>query len=177
LELAEQHKIHVEELNLPVHVEDTDYADADVRVAQTRSLTSKNCRHISWIQCSYIIYMHLHQNIGGNDIGHTYKLTGVNNNIFVGWLSKPSLLSCWLPLVASIKPTDLLNVFPSKFQECFNIIDNTSQVSLKQYHQIASKAKGTQSKILFTGKEVSCFLYDSSMPVHLIFFSTRVKQQ
>jgi hypothetical protein len=80
LELAEPHKIRVEDLDLPVHIADTGDADADVRVAQTRSLTSKNCRHISWIQCSYIIYMHLHPSIGGNDVEYTCKLTGVNSN-------------------------------------------------------------------------------------------------
>jgi hypothetical protein len=54
LELAEQHKIQVEDLDLPVHIADTGDPDADVRVTQTQSLPPKNCRH-SWIQCSYII--------------------------------------------------------------------------------------------------------------------------
>jgi hypothetical protein len=35
LELAEPHKIRVEDLDLPVHIADTGDADADVRVAQT----------------------------------------------------------------------------------------------------------------------------------------------
>jgi hypothetical protein len=118
-------------LNLPVCVEDIGDVDADVRVAQTRSLTPKNCRH-SWIQCSYIIYVHLHPNIGGIDIKYTCKLTGVKNNTtLLGWLSKPSLVSCGHLLVAFIKPVDLLSVILSEFWECFNIIDNTSTVSLK----------------------------------------------
>jgi hypothetical protein len=77
----------------------------------------------------------------------------------VGWLTKPSMVSFWLPLVAAIKPADLLSALPKEYQECFNIIDNNSMVSLKQYHQIASKAKGTQLKILFAGKEVSFYLF------------------
>jgi hypothetical protein len=129
--LAEQHKIQVEDLDLPVHIADTGDADTDIRVSQMRSVIPKNCRR-SWIQCSYIIFcMHLHPNIGGNDIEYTCKLTGVNNNTLVGWLSKPSMVSFWPPLVASIKLADLLSALPKEYQECFNIIDNTSTVSLK----------------------------------------------
>ena len=62
MELAKEHQIQVDELDLPV-ASKSDSDDCQDRLSKSRSLTPKNCKR-SWIQRSYIIYMHLHPNIG-----------------------------------------------------------------------------------------------------------------
>jgi crotonobetainyl-CoA:carnitine CoA-transferase CaiB-like acyl-CoA transferase len=43
LQLAEKHKIRVEELDLPVHDKAGVTGDAEVKMTKSRSLTPKNC--------------------------------------------------------------------------------------------------------------------------------------
>ena len=66
LELAKEHQIQVDELDLPVASKSDSDDEGQDRLSKSRSLTPKNCKR-SWIQRSYIIYMHLHPNIGRGD--------------------------------------------------------------------------------------------------------------
>ncbi len=54
LQLVEEHKIRVEESDLPVHDKAGVTGDAEVKMTNRRSLTPKNCLQ-SWTQRAYII--------------------------------------------------------------------------------------------------------------------------
>jgi hypothetical protein len=140
LELAEERQIQVEELDLPVHWKIGDRDDAVVKMSKSRSLTPKYC-YRTWTQRAYIIYMHLHPQIGAMDVGFTTQLTGVKANTLLGWLSKPSFVSCWLPVVGSIKAEELLSVLLPSFKECFNFIDTNTTIRLDRFQRIARKKK------------------------------------
>lgn len=180
LELAEERQIQVEELDLPVHRKIGDRDDAVAKMSKSRSLTPKYC-HRTWTQRAYIIYMHLHPQIGAMDVGFTTQLTGVKANTLLGWISKPSFVSCWLPLVGSIKAEELLSVLPPSFKECFNFIDTNTTIRLDRFQWIARKKTGTQLKIAFAGsKTVSsfvlgfcCLLLPLLVPSDAWFISTR----
>lgn len=156
LELAKEHQIQVDELDLPVASKSDSDDEGQDRLSKSRSLTPKNCKR-SWIQRSYIIYMHLHPNIGRGDMEYTCALVGVNQNTLSGWLTKPSLISCWLPIVSSFNVHDVLNVLPEKYQNTFVDIDGSTILDLQKYERLARKDEGVQLKISFARKNVSVF--------------------
>lgn len=178
LELAQEQKISVDDLDLPVkwskNQEPLSNASVNTAVVKPRSLSPQQC-HRSWFQRSFIIFMYLHPRIGCKDVDFTSALTGVKKNTLIGWLSKPNLISCWLPIVASYKASDIVGALPGEYKEIFqDIVNGNSQVSLTTFAQKAKKAKGTQLKISFTGIDVSssihCVLFVSVYTTNHITF-------
>ena len=159
LELAEQNQVTVEELDLPIRylLQEGANENGDISVVKPRSLTPKNCAR-TWIQRSFIIFIHLHPALGNQDVDYTCRLTGVKSNTLLGWLSKPEMVSCWYHVVASIRACDVLAAMPKPFREIFADIDENSTVPIKRFERKAKRNQG-QLKIVFTGIEVSqCFV-------------------
>ncbi len=159
LELAEEHQVEVDDLDLPINWSSQviQVNDASAKsVVHPRSLTPKYCGR-SWIQRSYILFIHLHPAIGADDVSFSSKLTGVKENTLIGWLSKPEMVSCWLPVVESLKASDVLGAMPPMYRDCFQDIDKDSTVSLTAFKKKANRFKG-QLQINFNGKAVSNIL-------------------
>jgi len=182
-ELAEDHKVNVEELDLPVHWfkehEMSKGASADATVVKVTQLTPKKC-HRTWFQRSFIIFMFLHPCMGAKDVAYTCKVTGVKENTLLGWLVKPELVACWLTIVAAIKASDILGALSREYREIFeNVVDGNSGVCLKKFTSKVKKNKGTQLRITFTGKEVRSFVsvdylfYSFSASYKLFFITTQ----
>jgi len=128
--------------------------EVDVAVIQPRSLTAKLISR-TWIQRSFIIFIHLHPQMGNKDLEYTCSLTGVKGNTLLGWLLKPKMMECWINIVASMKASDTLKSLPSNLQDCFNEVDGSSVVCLRHYRNRIKP--GNQPKIIFTGIDVSIF--------------------
>jgi len=120
IELAKEYQVDVEELDLPVHwfkqQEMSEGADAASGVVKVKQLTPHQC-HRSWFQRSFIIFMYLHPRICAENLDYTCTLTGVKKNTLLGWLAKPELVACWLPIVSEIKASDILDSLPPEFRE------------------------------------------------------------
>jgi len=117
-ELAEEHQVEVDELDLPINffsqLKSATDGGTDKSVVKPRSLTPKSCPR-TWIQRSYIIFIHLHPALGAQDAKFTSTLTGVKINTLKGWLTKPIMVSCWLPKVSSLKARNVLSPMPPMY--------------------------------------------------------------
>lgn len=153
LAIAEEHKIDVHDIDLPVSLKPGHITETkDVSVALPRSLTVKNISR-TWIQRSYIIFIFLHPHMGNRDIDYTCKLTGVKANTLLGWFRKSGMIECWISIVASLRANEVIRVLPPKIQQCFADIKGESSVCVRRYKNKITK--GSQLKILFTGIDVS----------------------
>ncbi len=86
----------------------------------------------------------------------------------LGWLVKPELVACWLPIVSEIKASDILGSLPSDFREIFvDVVDGNSGVCVKKFEKKVKKQNGMQLQITFTGKQVS---YSPSVHLDIILF-------
>jgi hypothetical protein len=135
IELAEEQKVNVKELDLPVHwfkqQEMSEGAGAASCVVKVTQLTPHQC-HRSWFQHSFIIFMYLHPCICAENVDYTCTATVVKNNTLLGWLVKPELVVCWLPMVSEIKASDILGSLPPDFRENFvDVVDGNSGVCVK----------------------------------------------
>jgi len=161
LELAEEHQVEVDELDLPINFfsqlkSETD-GGTDKSVVKPRSLTPKKCPR-TWIQRSYIIFIHLHPALGAQDAEFTGTHTRVKINTLKGWLTKPIMVSCWLPVVSSFRACNVLSAMPPMYRDCFQEVDEDSTVSVKKFKRKANRFKG-QMQINFTGNQVSVLLF------------------
>jgi len=159
IELAKEYQVDVEELDLPVHwfkqQEMSEGADAASGVVKVKQLTPHQC-HRSWFQRSFIIFMYLHPRICAENLDYTCTLTGVKKNTLLGWLAKPELVACWLPIVSEIKASDILDSLPPEFRDIFqDVVDGNSGVSVKKFGKKVKKQKATQLQLTFTGRQVS----------------------
>ena len=83
-------------------------------------------------------------------------MTGVKKNTLLGWLAKPELVACWLPIVSEIKASDILDSLPPEFRDIFqDVVDGNSGVSVKKFGKKVKKQKATQLQLTFTGWQVS----------------------
>jgi hypothetical protein len=172
LDLAIERNVDVKLLDLPVSSQQSQYQDeVDNAVVQPRSLTKKLVSR-TWIQRSFIIFIYLHPQMGNKNIDYTCRLTGVKANTLLGWITKPSLIECWIKIVTSLKARDTLKSLPSDLQDCFNDIDGNSTVCLHHYNNRIKP--GNQPKILFTGLDVSLFFIASISCLHYLFFTKNV---
>jgi hypothetical protein len=145
LELAEEHQVEVDELDLPINFfsqlkSETD-GGTDKSVVKPRSLTPKKCPR-TWIQRSYIIFIHLHPALGAQDAEFTGTHTRVKINTLKGWLTKPIMVSCWLPVVSSFRACNVLSAMPPMYRDCFQEVDEDSTVSVKKFKRRANRFKG-----------------------------------
>jgi hypothetical protein len=112
----------VGDLDLPVrwyrNQEAAKDASANAVVVKPRSVTPHQCR-CSWFQHSFIIFMFLHPSIGCKDVDYASTLTEVKKNTLIGWLSKPNLISCWLPIVATVKASAIVGALPGEYKDIF----------------------------------------------------------
>jgi hypothetical protein len=87
-ELAEDHKVNVEELDLPVNWfkehEMSKGTSAEVTVVKVTQLTPHQC-HCTWFPHSFIFFMFLHPCMGTKDVDYTCKVTGVKENTLFPW--------------------------------------------------------------------------------------------
>jgi hypothetical protein len=153
LDVAPEHNGNVKLLDLPVSSQQSqDQEEVEVSVIQPRSLTKKlvSC---TWIQCSLIIFIYLHPQMGNKDLDNTCRLTGVKANTLLGWIIKPRLIEYWVKIVSSLNANDTLKSLPSDVQDCFSNVDENSVVCLHHYNNWIKP--GNQPKIGFTGLDVS----------------------
>jgi len=100
--------------------------------------------------------MYLHPCICAENVDYTCTVTGVKRNTLLGWLVKPELVACWLPIVSEIKASDILGSLPPDFRENFvDVVDGNSGVCVKKFEKKVKKQNGMQLQITFTGKQVS----------------------
>ncbi len=91
LDAAVEHNVDVKLLDLPVSSQQSQNQEVvEVSVVQPWSLTKKLVSCI-WIQCSFIIFIYLHPQMGNKDLDYTCRLTGVKANTLLGWIMKPFL--------------------------------------------------------------------------------------
>jgi len=89
-------------------------------------------------------------------------------NTLLGWLVKPELVACWLPIVSEIKASVILGSLPPDFREIFvDVVDGNPGVCVKKFEKKVKKQNGMQLQITFTGKQVS---YSPSVHLDIILF-------
>ncbi len=82
--------------------------------------------------------------MGAKDVDYTCKVTGVKENTLLGWLVKPELVACWLPIVAAIKASDILGALSREDREIFEkVVDGNSGVCLKKFTSKVKKKRYT----------------------------------
>jgi len=124
-------------------------------VVKITQLTPHQC-HCSWYQCSFITFMYLYPCICAENVDYTCTVTGVKRNTLLGWLVKPELVACWLPIVSEIKASVILGSLPPDFREIFvDVVDGNPGVCVKKFEKKVKKQNGMQLQITFTGKQVS----------------------
>lgn len=63
---------------------------------------------LTWVERAYIIFYHLHPELGKKNTKFTAEKFNVNRRTLEGWLHKESSICRWLPLVDEIKVRDLI---------------------------------------------------------------------
>jgi hypothetical protein len=146
-DLAASLNIPVEELDVGITMPDAIEKARNESMSQCRTLSIKN-ENQSWLQRTEIVYIHLHQKIGGRIPTGTAKLTGANINTLLGWLVQTRFIEGWIDLVECMTAGTALQSLPLAVQDLISNVNPESKVDVQRFKN-RIKADGNQLKLLF----------------------------